>query len=171
MSETKGATAAWAAGGSPARIALPRSSPTPDTWLRSKLPVDMARWIPVTTWGGTPAAPSWGTSWSLNVVSNTVPAIARAMVPPIWRKNVRLDVATPSSWKGTAFWTMIVNTVRVGPTPTPAMNIQSQKTGSGVVAVSWVMRAVPTPMIRIDTTTSHLYRPVRATTWPEMIEL
>ena len=63
-----------------------------------------------------------------------VPTKARATEPPIWRKNVRFEVATPSSWNGTAFWTTIVKTANVGPTPRPAMNIQSQTIGTGVSA-------------------------------------
>ena len=85
-----------------------------------------------------------------------MPTIARAIAPPIWRKNVRFEVATPSSWNGTAFWTTIVKTANVGPTPSPARNIQAQTIGSGVVAVSWVMRAVATPIRVIAPTSSHL---------------
>ena len=100
-----------------------------------------------------------------------MPTIARATDPPICRKNVRFEVATPSSWKGTAFWTMIVNTAKVGPTPRPARNIQNQTTGNGVSAVSWVMRAVAMPMSAIAPTVSHLYLPVRDTMIPDTIEL
>ena len=82
--------------------------------------------------------------------------MASATVPPIWRKNVRLDVATPSSWNGTAFWTTIVKTANVGPTPRPAMNIQTQTIGTGVSSVSWVMSAVAMPMSAIAPTSSHL---------------
>ena len=51
-----------------------------------------------------------GCSW--NDVAKIVPTIASATVPPIWRKNVRFDVATPSCWNGTAFWTTIVEAPR-----------------------------------------------------------
>ena len=50
-------------------------------------------------------------------------------MPPIWRKNVRLLVATPSFENGTAFWTMIVKTDSVGPMPRPVMNIHRNMTG------------------------------------------
>ena len=96
-------------------------------------------------------------------VPKIVPTSASAIVPPICRKNVRLEVATPSCRNGTAFWMTMVNTEKVGPTPTPAMNIQSQTTGTGVSFVSWVMNSVATPMITIEPTSSHLYRPVRET--------
>ena len=82
--------------------------------------------------------------------------IARATDPPIWRKKVRFDVATPSSWKGTAFWTMIVKLDSVGPMPRPTMSIQNQSAGSGVSAVSWVIMRSPTAIIRIPPTVSHL---------------
>ena len=45
-------------------------------------------------------------SCSDDLRAKTVPTMARATEPPIWRKNVRLDVATPRSWNGTAFWTI-----------------------------------------------------------------
>ena len=108
-----------------------------------------------------PAVCSW------NVVAKIVPTMASATVPPIWRKNVRFEVATPSWWNGTAFWTMIVKTENVGPTPRPARNIQNQTIGSGVSAVSWVISRPAKPMTTIAPTTSHLYRPVRDTTSPE----
>ena len=41
--------------------------------------------------------PIWGTSCSREVVPKIVPTNASAIVPPIWRKNVRFEVATPSS--------------------------------------------------------------------------
>ena len=77
-------------------------------------------------------------------------------MPPIWRKNVRFDVATPSMLNGTAFCTIRVKTANVGPTPIPAMNIQSQTIGIGVSARSWVIRAVETPMRMIAPTVIHL---------------
>jgi hypothetical protein len=67
--------------------------------------------------------------------------------PPICRKNVRLDVATPSCWTGTAFWTTTVKTLNVGPIPRPRTNIQNQRDGSGVSDRSWVMRTRPAPMM------------------------
>ena len=113
----------------------------------------MKPWV---IWEGTPAAVSCGTSCSSNEVAKIVPTKARAIVPPIWRKNVRFEVATPSCWNGTAFWMTIVNTENVGPTPRPAMNIHSQRSGTGVSLVSWVIRPVATAMTVMDPTSSHL---------------
>ena len=93
---------------------------------------------------------------SSNEVAKIVPTKASATVPPIWRKNVRLEVATPSSWNGTAFWMTIVKTEKVGPTPRPARNIHSQTTSTGVSAVSWVISRVASPISAIDPTSSHL---------------
>ena len=50
-----------------------------------------------------------------NASRRPCPAMARPTEPPIWRKNVRLQVATPSFWNGTAFWMTIVNTDERGP--------------------------------------------------------
>ena len=47
---------------------------------------------------------------------------------------------------GTAFWTMSVKTANVGPTPRPAMNIQTHTIGIGVSARSWVIRDMPMAM-------------------------
>ena len=86
-----------------------------------------------------------------------VPTMASATEPPIWRKKVRFDVATPSFWNGTAFWTMIVKTANVGPMPRPAMNIQTQTMGSGVSsASSCVISAQAMPISTMAPTTSHL---------------
>src|SRR5262249_29399731 len=97
-----------------------------------------------------------GTIWFANAVPNTVPTIASATEPPIWRKNVRLEVATPSMLKGTAFWTTRVKTANVGPTPRPAMNIQSQTTGIGATARSWFTSAMATAISEMAPTSSHL---------------
>ena len=85
-----------------------------------------------------------------------MPTNARATEPPIWRKKVRLDVATPIWRNGTEFWITIVNTENVGPTPRPARNIQNQTIGSGVSLVSWVISAVARPRMAIATTRSSL---------------
>ncbi len=106
--------------------------------------------------GGTPATTICGPSCSWNDVPKIVPTNARAIVPPIWRKNVRFDVATPSCRNGTAFWMTMVKTEKVGPTPRPTRNIQNHTTGTGVSLVSWVMNSVPTPITTIEPTSSHL---------------
>src|SRR6476659_9025331 len=103
-------------------------------------------------WGGTPAAVIWGTRSFWNVSAKIVPTNARATDPPIWRKNVRFDVATPICRNGTEFWITMVNTENVGPTPRPARNIQNQTIGSGVSLVSWVISAVAIPRVAIATT-------------------
>src|SRR6478735_12601099 len=102
----------------------------------------MPAWNCVTSWGGTPASAIDGAISSANFDPKIVPTIASATVPPIWRKNVRFDVATPRYWNDTAFWTTSVKTANVGPTPRPAMNIQSQTTGTGVSARSWVISSI-----------------------------
>ena len=131
-------------------------SPTPVRTLKSSLPVPIAAKKSPITLGGTPAAAICGASCSWKEVAKIVPTKASATVPPIWRKNVRFEVATPSTLNGTAFWTTIVKTENVGPTPRPARNIHSQTTPSGVSAVSWVMNSVATPIRTIAPTSNHL---------------
>ncbi len=96
---------------------------------------------------------------------------ARPTEPPIWRKNVRLDVATPRARIGTAFWTTIVNTASVGPMPRPVMNIQPHRTGSGVSAWIWDIRNRPKAMTASPARMTALYLPVRETIAPEPMEL
>ena len=90
--------------------------------------------------------------------------------PPIWRKKVRLLVATPSFENGTAFWTMIVNTDRVGPIPRPAMNIHRNRNGYSVSARSCVMSVMPTAIDARPAMTIALYLPVLDTRAPATIE-
>jgi hypothetical protein len=85
-----------------------------------------------TNGSGVPCARSWIGICSRNPWPNSVPTIASPTEPPICRKKVRLDVATPSCWTGTAFWTTTVKTLNVGPMPSPSTNIQNQRDGSGV---------------------------------------
>ena len=80
-------------------------------------------------------------------------------------------VATPRKRNDTAFWTTIVKTDRVGPMPTPVMNIHSHSIGNSVVAVSWVIRVSPKAIIARPNRMMILYRPVRDTRMPAMIEL
>src|SRR5262249_22765992 len=85
--------------------------------------------------------------------------------------KVRFDVATPSLLNGTAFWTTIVNTDSVGPMPTPVMNIHTHRTGRSVFAWMPRIRDSPPAMIATPARMIALYLPVRATSWPAMIEL
>ena len=87
-------------------------------------------------------------------------------MPPIWRKKVRFDVATPSFANGTAFWTTIVKTASVGPIPIPSTSCQTQIAGMSVVAPRFVNRYEPIPRSVIAPRSSTLYLPVRATIWP-----
>ena len=136
-------------------MAAPRS-PTPVSELKSNEPLLLAWVNPLMTCCGTPAALICGMRLSWNDVAKIVPTKASAIVPPIWRKNVRFDVATPSCWNGTAFWMTIVGTENVVPTPRPAMNIHSQTTGTGVSLVSWVISSTAKPMTAIEPTIIHL---------------
>ena len=97
MSPMNGCTLARSGCGMAARRVVPRSLPT-STRLVAWPPPRLAR-----ACGGTPAATSLGASGASCVGSsdvrrlpNTVPSSARPTEPPIWRKKVRLLVATPS---------------------------------------------------------------------------
>ncbi len=51
------------------------------------------------------------------------PKTAVPKQPPIPRKNVALEVATPRSWYDTEFWTATTNTCMISPSPTPKTNM------------------------------------------------
>ena len=116
---------------------------------------------------GTPAATICVGISSANCVAKTVLRAARPTDPPIWRKNVRLEVATPRALIGTAFWTTIVNTPSVGPMPRPVMNIHDQRTGSGVSAWMFDIRYRPTAMTARPAMITGLYFPVLETRIPD----
>ena len=73
-------------------------SPVPVSWLKSSC-AGLGRLAElVERRGGTSRRRSSDGQICSGTISvpKTVPTIARATVPPIWRKNVRFDVATPS---------------------------------------------------------------------------
>ena len=124
-----------------------------------------------TSAGGAPARTIW--SWSsvqVRFSRKNVKARVRPIVVPIWRNRVRSAVAAPRSPYGTAFWTMIVNTAKVGPTPKPATNIQPHRTTFGVSSRRNDIRYSPMARITRPPTTTALYLPVRLTTMPEPID-
>ncbi len=99
-----------------------------------------------TSAAGAPAAITWSCRRPQEKLSRKrLNAAAMPTVVPICRNSVRSLVAAPRSLKSTAFWTMIVNTANVGPTPRPATNIHAASISGSVSARSWVMR--PMPMI------------------------
>lgn len=77
-------------------------SPTLPTPVR--LLLVLAESLPTSEGGILALARSFGSSLA-RVVDREVPATARPMVPPIWRMNVSVLVATPSLEIGTEFWT------------------------------------------------------------------
>jgi hypothetical protein len=86
-----------------ARIVWPRS-PVPVSWLRSTAPLD-AGLEAVTTWAGTAGGQRSAASRSLwNELGEERADDRERDRPPICRKKVRFDVATPSMLNGTAFW-------------------------------------------------------------------
>ena len=76
--------------------------------------------------GGKPRAVRASGSLLVKVEAKTVSATASPTEPPIWRKKVRLLVATPSRSRGTAFCTATVKPASEGPTPRPRISIHSQ---------------------------------------------
>ena len=85
-----------------ASTAPARRSPGPrhrrrSATLKSIAPACTAAKKSAMTLGGTPAEIICGESCSWKEVAKIVPTKARATVPPIWRKKVKFDVATPSS--------------------------------------------------------------------------
>ena len=147
----------WRAG-TTAATAAPKLCPTPVRSFGLTLrpaPELSSCWACGCSSGGRLATISVGSRFS-SELPNTVPAIASPTVPPIWRKNVRLLVATPSIENGTAFWTMIVNTDSVGPMPRPVTNIQRNIVVYSVVAVSWRISTRPMAMRPMPVSTSSL---------------
>ena len=164
MLGTSGATFARADAGTLFRMAWPRL-PVP---VRSTEPPPENCWI---IDAGRPTRASWaGTSVTIRP-AKIVPATVRPTVPPICWKNVRLAVATPTLSRETAFCTTSVKTANDGPIPRPATTIHSQSIWRLVSARRPVMRNSPAARSRSEPSISSLYRPTRATTWPDRIAL
>ena len=101
----------------------------------------------------------------------SVPAIARPTLPPSCWNRVRLLVAVPICRGATAPCTTSAKIENIGPTPRPVMNIHAQRTGSGVSARRFERRNRPIASVTAALSASSLYRPVRATIWPDAIAL
>ena len=50
----------------------------------------------------------------------TAPSALTPIAPPMLRKKVRTEVATPSSWAGTSFWAASTRFCMSMPTPMPS---------------------------------------------------
>src|SRR5438552_1386209 len=158
ISGTNGSSSARAPIGAFARIVWPRS-PTPVSRLR--MPPEAGK-LSMIGRGSVEAASCRGSS-SSSREPKMVPAAASPTLPPICWNRVRLLVAVPI-WRGdTAPCTTSVNIAKIGPTPMPVMNIQSQRSGSGVSSRRLESRKRPTARTIGEASASGLYRPVRAT--------
>ena len=76
-----------------------------------------------------------------------VPAMASPTLPPSCWNRVRLLVAVPICLGATAPCTTRVKIENIGPTPSPVMNIQTKRIGSGVSARRFESRNSPTPSV------------------------
>ncbi len=68
---------------------------------------------------------SWLARLPTRTLEKIAPKIAVPNEPPIDRKNVAPEVATPSSLCGTAFWTMMTSTCMTPPMPMPSTSMYS----------------------------------------------
>ena len=79
-------------------------------------------------------------------VNSTENSTATPSVPPIWRKKVDAEVATPMSLGPTAFWLAIVRVCMSWPSPSPTKNMPSMTYQTGVEAWMKVNRKNPSDM-------------------------
>ena len=70
------------------------------------------------------------------------PKIETPTAPPIWRKSVEPDVATPSISYGTAFWAARTSTCMTSPRPSPSTSRYSAASHSGVETASRERRII-----------------------------
>ena len=62
-------------------------------------------------------------SWSASREAKIAPKIATPNEPPIERKNVAVEVATPMFSGGASFWTTSTSTCITSPMPTPTTSM------------------------------------------------
>jgi hypothetical protein len=77
-------------------------------------------------------------------LAKIVPNSATPMEPPIERKRIEPDVATPSCEPPTAFCTASTSTCIVIPSPRPTTSMSSDARAALVSASSWASRSIPT---------------------------
>src|ERR1017187_6896385 len=99
------------------------------------------------------------------------PKAATPKEPPIERKNVEEDVATPSWLRGTAFCTATTSTCMTPPMPTPRTTMYSDETTSEVDGVSRENRKRPRPTTAVPRTGKILYLPHLVTSRPLMMNV
>ena len=79
-------------------------------------------------------------------------SIATPSVPPIWRKNCTLAVATPTTLNGTAFWTTTWSSGSVTPRP----------------SVITIIRAIASARLVCSSTVANENMPAASKTTPTM---
>jgi hypothetical protein len=94
---------------------------------------------------------------------------AAPTVPPIDRKNVTAEVATPISRGDTAFWTASTMGCMLPDRPSPKRAITIIVSHSGVSAPTCVKSSSATTIRAVPATGKTRYRPVLAMTWPKVI--
>ena len=83
------------------------------------------------------------------------------MAPPMERKNVTDEVATPIWFIGTEFCTTRVSTCMNRPSPAPKTRMSAPTTTSDVCAPMCVSRISPMVTRIVPTSGNQRYRPVR----------
>ena len=105
-----------------------------------------------------------------STLEKIAPKIAVPNEPPIERKNVAPEVATPSSLCGTPFCTMITSTCMTPPRPMPSTSMHSASKAVDDEGVIRDSRNRPMVISAVPAIGKKRYLPVRAMTWPEVIE-
>ncbi len=98
------------------------------------------------------------------------PKIAVPKDPPIDRKNVAPEVATPSSLCGTAFCTMMTSTCITPPRPMPRTSMYSESSTEDVPTPMRDSRNRPSVIVAVPAIGQNRYLPVLLMIWPDPIE-
>ena len=121
-----------------------------------------------------PAGSRTPCSWVARLPTRTLEKIAPKMAvpnePPMDRKNVAPEVATPSSLCGTAFCTMMTSTCITPPMPMPRISMYSQSSTAGVPTPMRDSRYRPTAVTADPAIGKNRYLPVREIIWPDPID-
>ena len=104
-------------------------------------------------------------------LAKIAPKIAVPNDPPIERKNVAPEVATPSSLCGTPFCTMVTSTCMTLPRPRPRMSMKTASSNVGVPTPIRCSRNRPRVIAAVPAIGKIRYLPVREMICPDEMDI
>src|SRR5690606_4113533 len=114
--------------------------------------------------------PNRSVSCAVTRLARRAPRALTPTAPPMLRKNVTTEVATPRSCAGTSFWAASTRFWMSRPTPTPSTAMWRDKSGTLVSASSVPRSSIPATSIAPPATRHAFQRPYFVMSCPATVE-